>query len=377
VNGTRSVGRGEAGGRSTTMRGVAFNKKLKDLKPYVFVKVGIGRVLFGNLVRITKRKYPNLGKLLARFLVSADSSTDTIARSFPEVKDARYLFEKELNSGDVLMRHTPSIVGIATQLADNTWWDHVSMIVVQHGDRPSDFPTPPLPPWVPNDFEWDPFHDGQLQLFEANQMGCWVYPLGQYFRVFKRKHRLMLLRQLVLKDAQPHANTKSDRREDLLSTGQKENLEAFVQKIQGTPYEKKIVTELLHLVLVDPPPLNEIANKNAEHLESIFCSELVAESFQVMGLIPESRMNSNEVMPSAFSRDIGVFDRLMELDEAAASAEHFQHIAAKRMGSESLPVYVTTTIDNDLVLGDERLLRWDHIQEYYETKAWWWEKNEE
>ena len=217
-------------------------------------------------------------------------------------------------------------MGIGTQLLDNSWWDHISMVVVQRGERPSSIPIAPLPPWAPEGFQWEPFHDGQLQLFEANQVGCYAYPFGQFVRLFKRKHQLVLARRLQgVNDSNLQSNKDYTTSVDLdmqraneynmerqrLDDTQRDLLESFVREVQGRPYEKNIVSELLSLIITHPPDLEVVKNKSDENLESIFCSELVAEAFQRIHVIPNCVLNSNEVMPSAFSSGANVIDRLV------------------------------------------------------------------
>jgi hypothetical protein len=326
--------------------------------PLAYIRHGCGKILAGNLVSLLKRKFPILRKLFTLSANKMDTTFNTVADEYPHVENLDELFEKKLDTGDILLRHTNSFVGIATQLVDNSWWDHVAVIVRQRGERTKSIPMPPVPPWAPEDFAWEPFHDGQLQLFEANQMGCWVYPFEQFMRLFKQKHKTMLLRHLV-----PISPEECERRqeegellthdsqgvgENMLTDVQREYMEAFIQEIQGAPYEKRIVLELLQVACSAPPDIDAIAEKSVESLESVFCSELVAEAYQRMRLIPEKLLNSNEVMPSAFSTDISVFDRLM------------RHPEMHEIIRDGKQVH--------MVLGKEQVLRWEDIRQYYARK---------
>ena len=134
----------------------------------------------------------------------------------------------------------------------------------------------------------------------------------------------------------------------MLTDVQREYMEAFIKEIQGAPYEKRVVLELLQVACAAPPDIDAIAEKSEESLESVFCSELVAEAYQRMHLIPEKMMNSNEVMPSAFSTDISVFDRLMRHPEMHEMTRHGEQV--------------------HMVLGKEQILRWEDIRQYYARK---------
>ncbi|MCC6130175.1 MAG: hypothetical protein IT186_09635 [Acidobacteria bacterium] len=72
-------------------------------------------------------------------------------------------------------------------------------------------------------------------------------------------------------------------------------LEAFRHDMKGRPYEKSKI-ELLKAAYDGPLGLNQ------EDLSSLFCSELVAEAYQRMGLLPNSP-HSNEYTPKDFSQE--------------------------------------------------------------------------
>ena len=77
-------------------------------------------------------------------------------------------------------------------------------------------------------------------------------------------------------------------------------------------------------------------------------------------------------MPSAFSRNIGVFDRLMDLKEPVTSSKTARNNRLADNNGLSSPNPAISTMDKNLILGDELLLRWDHIQENYQNQSWWW-----
>ena len=72
----------------------------------------------------------------------------------------------------------------------------------------------------------------------------------------------------------------------------------LLQELRGRPYEKSNM-ELIRAA-VDVRGIK--MTQNAEDLSNIFCSELVAEVYQRMGLLPENPP-SNEYTPHDFSAD--------------------------------------------------------------------------
>lgn len=73
------------------------------------------------------------------------------------------------------------------------------------------------------------------------------------------------------------------------------SLKKFRSDVSGRPYEKNKI-ELLKSVY------NSWLGKNTEDLSSLFCSELIAEAYQQMGLLTEEEP-SNEYTPKDFSQE--------------------------------------------------------------------------
>ena len=69
----------------------------------------------------------------------------------------------------------------------------------------------------------------------------------------------------------------------------------FRDQVRGRPYERNKL-ELIRSAY------DGVWGENTEDLSSIFCSELIAETYQVMGLLPETPA-SNEYTPNDFSTD--------------------------------------------------------------------------
>lgn len=79
------------------------------------------------------------------------------------------------------------------------------------------------------------------------------------------------------------------------SAGMVEALKALRLELRGKPYEKDTI-ELIKAAYDGP------LGRNTEDLSSIFCSELVAEAYQRMGLLAEDEP-SNEYVPHDFSSE--------------------------------------------------------------------------
>ncbi|MCU7882076.1 MAG: hypothetical protein KZQ66_11060 [Candidatus Thiodiazotropha sp. (ex Lucinoma aequizonata)] len=80
-----------------------------------------------------------------------------------------------------------------------------------------------------------------------------------------------------------------------LGTEELSALKSFRHLVRGRPYERDMA-ELFSSAL----PLS-----NEEDISSLFCSELIAETYQVLGLLDESKP-SNEYTPADFSQDAGL-----------------------------------------------------------------------
>jgi hypothetical protein len=75
-------------------------------------------------------------------------------------------------------------------------------------------------------------------------------------------------------------------------------LNNFRHEVSGRPYEKSMI-ELLQAIY------GRMFGENKEDLSSLFCSELVAEAYQRMGLLTE-RFPSNKYVPRDFSAESGL-----------------------------------------------------------------------
>lgn len=92
--------------------------------------------------------------------------------------------------------------------------------------------------------------------------------------------------------------------------GDIKNLMLLRRELAGKKYEQKTI-ELIKAAYDGP------LGRNSEDLSSLFCSELVAEAYQRLGLLSEDKA-SNEYTPSDFSQD-----KKLQLLEGALGKEVF------------------------------------------------------
>lgn len=81
-----------------------------------------------------------------------------------------------------------------------------------------------------------------------------------------------------------------------LTFGQRDRLATLRHRLSRRPYEQREL-ELLRSAI------DHLGTPNREDLSSVFCSELVAEAYQAMGLLPEPPLGppSNEYTPMDFA----------------------------------------------------------------------------
>lgn len=87
----------------------------------------------------------------------------------------------------------------------------------------------------------------------------------------------------------------------------------FRSEVKGRPYEQNKV-ELVKSAY------DGAFGQNQEDLSSLFCSELVAEAYQRLGLISD-QLQSNEFTPADFSEKSGAIDRFLQASKAKLSSE--------------------------------------------------------
>lgn len=80
------------------------------------------------------------------------------------------------------------------------------------------------------------------------------------------------------------------------TSAQIDSLNQLRRELRNRPYERNKKELILSLY-------DNAGGKNEEDLSSVFCSELVAEAYQRLGLIPSDRKPSNEYLPCDFSEE--------------------------------------------------------------------------
>ena len=97
-----------------------------------------------------------------------------------------------------------------------------------------------------------------------------------------------------------------------------EDLLKFQREVQGRPYEKNTLELILSAIDFQEEYLAFLRNTK-EDLSSLFCSELVAESYKRMGLL-ETKKLSNEFTPDDFSSKN---DKILDLKCGKLEKEQF------------------------------------------------------
>lgn len=219
--------------------------------------------------------------------------------------------EDTLETGDILICHCTHAFGKLAQVGTFSVWDHVSLVVrlppaenmegriqlVQNKPIPTIFSGNDVPEGAPP-MQWTPpstDRAGKVEVFEA--MGCGVYSYDWVDWAIARGNcnKYVAVRRLN--------NTKTGQRG--LSDDQKAKLEAFVREFWAREYEDsglKGMSELVAPIVSRAPSksMHKARDKSKEALDRLFCSELVAEAYQHIGLLPERTLNSNEILPSMF-----------------------------------------------------------------------------
>lgn len=172
----------------------------------------------------------------------------------------------ELKTGDIVLFSSSSPLSWATKLATMSKWSHVGMIVCL---EEYEFVT-----------VWESTTSTGLRDLDTKRLhkGVQLTPLSSRVQGYKGD---VAVRRLS------GANFGGDRVQGLMR---------LRKRLRNTPYEQHAL-ELINAAL--DTPLHE----STEDLSSVFCSELVAEAYQELGLLPsgEGQKPSNEYTPVDFS----------------------------------------------------------------------------
>jgi len=263
------------------------------------------------------------GSLCAGKYTSAGCPNNTPVRVIEElpVRRAQSIEaeEADLVTGDIILVHCTHEFGKMAQILDHTCWDHVAMIVrtdeAAVALRIKDIASKPLPTDVAEytaeasgvhskyqdpQMSYSAPKAGGVELLEAVGVGTFSYPLEECLVARGFKYKYTMIRKLI------HGPT-GRRGLDAEATAK---VHEAVSLLWGRPYEKNIMESLGAILRGGDPAQGRHVDKSKEALDSIFCSELVAEIYQRAGLLKEEDLNSNEVLPRMFQPGGAIDDRL-------------------------------------------------------------------
>jgi hypothetical protein len=174
------------------------------------------------------------------------------------------------------------------------------------------------------------YNDGAPQIFEATSLnGVILRPLKQ--RVETYDSDMIMYRKLRVK-----------RTDEMLRA-----LDIFIDEVDGTLHDLHTLKGLIEMIrgavdLFIPLTKIEIFRNKTTNLERIFCSELIAESYIRMGLLPgpnhPSYLPSNEYTPADFSNYSSLKNTEHEL------IDHL--LLGAKLDTE---IFILKTLDNKLV----------------------------
>jgi hypothetical protein len=176
-----------------------------------------------------------------------------------------------LQTGDIVLFAGRSRISKLICLCTGCKWSHVGMVV-----RP---PKPHKEVWL-----WEALPDSKLRDVETNKLGHGVtlVPLGKRLKGLEAD---VAVRRLTWKRTATHLRV----------------LAALQQELRNRPYEQKLF-QLVKSAYDGPFGHNE------EDLSSLFCSELVAEAYQRMGLLSSGAGSepSSEYVPGNFAEQFNL-----------------------------------------------------------------------
>jgi len=177
--------------------------------------------------------------------------------------------QTDLKTGDILLFSADGLYSNVVKSFTRSKWSHVAMIInnAQH-DR--------LAIWESNSEK-----DAQDLLTGNYEEGVRLVCFNERINAFNGKVSVRRLEGALLN-------------EQLI-----EALDHLMVRVMNKPYEKS-KAQLLGAV----PKSHLIGNKK-EDLSSLFCSELIAEAYQELGLLP-CDISSNTYTPSDFSTETGL-----------------------------------------------------------------------
>lgn len=163
----------------------------------------------------------------------------------------------QLKTGDIVLLSGKGLLSLGIKLITRSRWSHVGMVLR---------------------------HQGQVQIWESTrECNVSLKLLSNRIGDIQDQSGEIALRRLTEVEFDANDHTK---------------LSKLREALKGRPYEDDEI-ELLKAAYDGP------FGQNKEDLDSVFCSELVAEAYQCLGLL-DNRTASNEYTPKDFSQASGL-----------------------------------------------------------------------
>ena len=186
---------------------------------------------------------------------------------------------ENLQTGDVLLYRTNDLGAYFNSIVQCSFWSHVGLVV--RGDGAT------LQALFPPDYKDVKLEDSELCIFEAvPRRGVALFPLRERLTRTANSIHTLAVRQRSGPDLSPAQCTA---------------LNAFMQEVKGRRLEVGSF-DMARAVLMC------CCRSTADHenWDRFFCSELVAEALQQLGVLREVGLNSNDVLPRTFSSTAGL-----------------------------------------------------------------------
>lgn len=178
-----------------------------------------------------------------------------------------------LQTGDVLLYSTNDIGASWNRFFQGSLWSHAGLVI--RGEPKA------LSPWFSKDYTQGVEDDAAaLCIFEAvPRRGTSLFPLKD-----RLARTIGTIDQLAVRRRQG----------PVLSVEQRAQLDSFVAEVLG----RKLETSSFDMITA----LNPCRRNKHENWDEFFCSELVAEGLQQLGVLREEGLNSNDVLPRSFEK---------------------------------------------------------------------------
>ena len=194
-----------------------------------------------------------------------------MAKKSNAVGPVRYeTIRRKLKTGDIVLYSGKGLWSAGIKWVTGIRWSHVGMVL-----------------WLPEEFDfltvWESTTDSSVRDIVSGDIrkGVQLVPLSKRVRSYDGDIAVRRLRKF-----------------DLTSQHMRK-LMKLRKRLRGRPYEKNLL-ELMRAAL------DGSSTPNEEDLGSIFCSELVAEAYQRLGLLDDNGKPSNEYTPADFAASGGL-----------------------------------------------------------------------